>query len=212
MNESPATVAPSIKDRTLAVRTVPQRKKPNGINGAFERDSMTTNAPSTSTEKASGSIVDREEMPSVAATVNAYTRSRSPPVTVKAPGRSKCPFTSRPAALGRNFCDAIAATIPIGTLMNMTDLQPNPTVRNPPATDPAAKPAESTAMKILSALFLSLPSGKSSMKTAKAVTEEMAAPIPCIALETTSDTSDGAKPPTIEAIVKRTIPEMNSFF
>ena len=34
MNESPATVAPSIKDRTLAVRTVPLRKKPNGINGA----------------------------------------------------------------------------------------------------------------------------------------------------------------------------------
>ena len=96
--------------------------------------------------------------------------------------------------------------------MNMTDLQPNPTVRNPPATDPAAKPAESTAMKIPSALFLSLPSGKSSMNIANAVTDEMAAPIPCIALEITSDRSDGAKPPTIEAIVKRTIPEMNSFF
>ena len=50
------------------------------------------------------------------------------------------------------------------------------------------------------------------MKIANAVTEEMAAPIPCIALEITSDRSDGAKPPTAEAIVKRTIPEMNSFF
>ena len=96
--------------------------------------------------------------------------------------------------------------------MNITDLQPNVTVRIPPATDPAANPADSTATKIPNALFLSLPSGNRPMKIAKAVTVDIAAPIPCIARDTTRNSSEVAKPPVIEAIVKRTIPEMNSFF
>ena len=50
------------------------------------------------------------------------------------------------------------------------------------------------------------------MKIAKAVTVDIAAPIPCNALKTISIKRDGARPPAIEAMVNRTIPAMKIFF
>ena len=85
-------------------------------------------------------------------------------------------------------------------------------MRTPPLIDPAANPAERTATKTPRARFRSLPSGKSATKIDRAVTEEIAAPIPWTALEMTNARRDGAKPPTSEATVKRTTPKTNNFF
>lgn len=49
-------------------------------------------------------------------------------------------------------------------------------------------------------------------KIAKAVTVEMAAPTPCIALEAIRDRSEGAKPQVRDATVKIATPIMKSFF
>ena len=100
----------------------------------------------------------------------------------------------------------------MGTFTNITARHPNKTVRAPPATDPTANPAETTAMKIPMYLFLSFPSRNKPMKIANAVTVDMAAPIPCTARKTMSRRSDGARPAAKEAMVKTTIPPMNIFF
>ena len=119
---------------------------------------------------------------------------------------------SQPSVFGRNLWLRRAAAIPIGTLTNMTERHPKATVSAPPATAPAANPAESTATRTPSALFLWGPSGNIRMKIAKAVTVDIAAPIPCNALKTISIKRDGARPPAIEAMVNRTIPAMKIFF
>src|SRR3989442_15640598 len=97
--------------------------------------------------------------------------------------------------------------MPIGTLTKRTDLQPNAAVRTPPAMDPAAKPADSTATNMPRARFLSLPSGNVVTRIAKAVAVEMAAPTPLIDLDTIRGRKDGANPPVKKATVKKTIPK-----
>src|SRR6267143_2086279 len=101
-----------------------------------------------------------------------------PVVTDKAPGRSKCLLVFLTPLSGRYCCESIPATIPIGTLTNITDLQPNNPVSNPPAIDPAAKPAERTATNTPTARFLSLPSGKAATRIDNAVTDDTAAATP----------------------------------
>ena len=116
--------------------------------------------------------------PSMEAMVKAYTKSISPPVKDTAPGKSKCLSVERPGLSARNFWERMAPTAPIGTFTNIIDLQPKVAVRTPPSMEPAAKPAESTEMKIPRALFLSFPSGKHEIRIANAVTVDMAAPTP----------------------------------
>src|SRR5205807_9220399 len=113
-----------------------------------------------------------------------------PEVTVRAPGTSRGWFLSQPPPPGRYLRQSRTVTIPIGTLMNITDRQPRNVVRAPPATAPAANPPERTATRYPSALFLSGPSGKILMKMAKAVTVVMAAPMPWTDLETIKDRRD----------------------
>src|SRR5207248_3579783 len=168
----------SMRARMFAVKTVPRRRKPSGISGDFDRDSIAIKPAKTRAEIARGTIVYREANPSVEAFVNEYTSSISPLVTESAPGRSRCLSAARPGWLTRNFWERIAATVPIGTLTNRTDLQPNAAVRTPPEIEPAAKPADSTETKMPSARFRSFPSGKVVTRIAKAVAVEMAAPIP----------------------------------
>ena len=67
-------------------------------------------------------------------------------------------------------------------------------------------------MKTPRARFLALPSGKRATKIDRAVTEEIAAPMPWTALEMTKARRDGARPPVSEATVNRTTPKTNSFF
>src|SRR5713226_10317457 len=178
MKTTPPADEVSIKARTFAVRTFPRRRNANGISGETDRCSIPRKAAKTKAASPRGKIVQIDMKPSVAAFVNAYTSSISPLVTDRAPGRSKCLSTARPGLFARNFWERTAATVPIGTLTNRTDLQPNADVRTPPEIEPAAKPADSTETKMPSARFLSLPSGKVVTRIANAVAVEMAAPTP----------------------------------
>src|SRR5207245_11705916 len=99
-----------------------------------------------------------------------------------------------------------------GTFTNNIDLHPNAAVRTPPSIEPAAKPAESTEMKIPNAPFLSLPSGNVATRIANAVTVDMAAPVPETPLETTNESRVGDRPAARDDVVNRTIPNTNSSF
>src|SRR2546426_1699443 len=116
--------------------------------------------------------------PSMVALVKPYTKIINPPVKDIAPGKSRCLSVALAPESTRNFWERTAPTAPIGTFTNNIDLQPNAAVRTPPSIEPAAKPAESTEMKIPKAPFLSLPSGKVATRIANAVTVDIAAPIP----------------------------------
>src|SRR4029077_10717747 len=212
MKETPPTVEVSTSARVFARNTEGRLRNASGINGAFDRDSITRNDPSTTADRPSGTIVYHELKPEVAALVSPKTKRIVPSVTVMAPGMSSRRFFSQPSVFGRNLWLARAVTMPIGTLTNITERHPKPTVSAPPAMAPAANPAERTATRTPSALFLWGPSGNIRMKIAKAVTVDMAAPIPCNALKTIRTRRDGARPPAIEATVKRTIPATNILF
>ena len=94
----------------------------------------------------------------------------------------------------------------------MTDLQPKAAVRTPPAIEPAANPADSTETRIPNARFRSGPSGNVAARIAKAVAVVMAAAMPWMAREATSERSDGASPAVSDASVNNTIPTRNIRF
>src|SRR3989442_15682754 len=208
MNETPPTVDVRTSARVFALSTDLRLRNSIGIKGDLDRDSMTRNETSVRADRPSGTIVSSVPKPTVEALVNPKTRRIVPRVTVIAPGTSSRWFLSQPSVFGRYLWLSRAATMPIGTLTNITERHPKPTVRAPPATAPAAKPAESTATSTPSARFLWGPSGNIRMKMANAVTVDMAAPIPCNALKTIRTMRERVRPPANEAIVKRTIPAM----
>src|SRR5437879_12384634 len=117
-----------------------------------------------------------------------------PLVRDNSPGMSRCLSVALPPESTRNFWERAAPTAPIGTFTNNIDLQPNAAVRTPPRIEPAAKPAESTEMKIPRAPFPSLPPGKVATRIANAVTVDMAAPMPWTPLATTRESRVGDRP------------------
>ncbi len=178
MNPIPPTIEVNTRAKALAVRTDPLRTKARGTKGAFDRDSMNRKSPRTRTDAARGMKVHSDAKPTPAALVSPKTSRMIPVVLVSAPGISRCWFFSQPPPPGKYLWQRSAATIPIGTLMNITHLQPKNVVKAPPATAPAANPPERVATRYPRALFLSGPSVKILMKIAKAVTVVIAAPMP----------------------------------
>src|SRR6266540_1108078 len=146
-------------ERAFASRTVLRRTKDRGISGDADRYSIARNAARATAESPRVSPVAAVRNPSVAAFVRAYTRRTSPAVTVNAPGMSnRVPFALPGPAVMNRFARS-AATMPIGTFTNITDLHPNASVRTPPRREPAANPADRTATTTPNALFRAGPSG-----------------------------------------------------
>src|SRR5437867_4271273 len=83
-------------ERTFAVSVVLRRRKASGMRGAFDRYSIAKKTAKMMAERANGTAAWRVNRPSVAATVNAYTRRISPAVTVTAPGMSRRLDVARP--------------------------------------------------------------------------------------------------------------------
>jgi len=103
-----------------------------------------------------------------------------------------------------------AATIPIGTFMKNIDLQPREAVKTPPRITPAAKAAEDTAEKTLSARLRAGPSAKETTIRDKPVADAIAAPTPCTALEAIRMSSEGDNPPASEDNAKMMSPMLKS--
>src|SRR5205807_10021705 len=100
MNETPPTVEVRTRASVFAVSTDPRLRNAGGISGDLDRDSMTRNDASTSTDSPSGTIVSNESKPELAAVVSPTTRRIGPRVAVMAPGTSSRGFLSQTSVLG----------------------------------------------------------------------------------------------------------------
>ncbi len=199
------TTAPSSSAEMLAPVTVRTRKMRNGISGSFVRDSMTTNATSSSAESASRRSVQPDPQPCSGAFDTEYTSRARPAVTVTAPPMSW--EVSRSDLLSRTNRGASRnAATPTGTLTKKIHSQPAYSVSTPPASTPTAAPEPPIAPQTPSALLRSAPSSKVVMMIESAAGEMIAAPSPWTAREAMSTPSDQASPQRNDAIVNTTTP------
>src|SRR5215472_846991 len=206
---SPNIEVPMHKRMRFAPDRLELRNIRSGSSACLLRDSMSTNAPSRTTEAASDATTFASpqcETPFwvVAALDRPKTSAVRPPVPVIAPGRSKRPVCRSDSDSTRGA--SRATRMPMGTFTNSTQRQDAYVVSKPPKIRPMAAPPMAMAETTANARFRCPPSGNVVATSDSEVGATIAPPSPWTARAVSSQPSLVANPPSSEASDKDPTP------
>ena len=174
------SAAPTPKATRLEPVIEREAKSRSGTSGArAHRPSMIAKAMRSAIPAANAASTSGDPHPAAwLRTIPQVTATR-PPVTVKAPARSRCRRPSRsPTPSATKRLDAMRTAMPIGRLMKKIQRQVRNWVMTPPSSAPEAPPAAATALQTPRARARARPSEYVAMRMVSVAGVSTAPPSP----------------------------------
>src|SRR3954451_10156947 len=169
-----------------------------GTSGSRLRRSIITKAASSEAPTSPPPTIADDPQPSVGPWTSAKTTSVTPPVTLRAPGKSKLRVPAWGCAGGISANASARASAANGTLTKNTARHPRPCVRTPPSRTPTTSPAAPAPPHAASARLRARPSANVVLSSESVAGNTSAPPSPCTLRAASWTSALVARPPGSE--------------